>query len=239
MIEVLKQHTFFTDKSIESCTLLEHQGYCNENYLVLADGVKYIVRIFKEEGIDRKLEFYYQKLAYRQGISPEPFLLDELNNLMIMKFQEGKHKAFLSLKELDILIEMIKKLHSHDIDNDDNITTALCRYELARNSTQAVINALDEIDCYAIEYVLCHNDLNAKNILWYDDQAVLLDFEYAAVNDCYFDLASISVEFSLSESEDIHMLDLYFGDEFYDEAKLDAYKVIYNAVCEEWFKENP
>ena len=235
MIQVLKKHPFFIDKTIESCTLLEYQGYCNENYLVVADGVKYIVRVFKEENIDRKLEFYFQKLAYEQGISPEPFLLDELNSLMIMKFQEGKHKAFLSLSELGGLIETIKKLHSHDIDNDENIKTALCRYELVKNSTQAVMDALDEIDCYAVNYVLCHNDLNAKNILWHDDKAVLLDFEYAAVNDCYFDLASISVEFSLSESDDIHMLDLYFGDAFYDENKLDAYKILYQAVCDEWF----
>jgi len=238
MIEQLKKHLFFNDKTIESCVLLEHQGYCNENYLLVVDGVKYIVRVFQEENIDRKLEFYFQKLAYKQGISPEPLLLDELNSLMIMKFQEGKHKVAISLSELDTFIKTIKKLHSHDIDNDDNITTALYRYELVKNATQAVIDALDEIDCYAVEYVLCHNDLNAKNILWYDDKAILLDFEYAAVNDCYFDLASISVEFSLSEADDIHMLDVYFGDAFYDENKLDAYKVLYKAVCEEWFQKN-
>ena len=238
MIEQLKKYPFFSDKIIESCRLLEHQGYCNENYLLMADGVRYIVRVFQEEKIDRKLEVYFQKIAYKQGISPEPLLLDELNNLMIMKFQEGKHKASLLLSELDILIKTIKKLHSHDIYNDDNIKTALCRYELVKNSTQDVIDALDEIDCYAVEYVLCHNDLNAKNILWYNDKAMLLDFEYAAVNDCYFDLASISVEFSLSEANDIHMLDVYFGDAFYDENKLDAYKVLYKAVREEWFQEN-
>jgi len=235
MIELLKKHSFFKDKKLHSCELLENQGYCNENYLIVADRMKYIVRLFKDENIDRKKEYYFQKLAYHLGISPEPLVLDEENRLMIMVFQEGEHKVTLSSNELDRMIRTIKKLHSHDIDADTNITTALCRYELVKHTTQAVIDALDEIDCYAVEYVLCHNDLNVKNILWHNDKTILLDFEYAAVNDCYFDLASISVEFALSETDDIHMLDIYFGDEFYDENKLDAYKVVYQAVCDEWF----
>lgn len=235
MIDILKKHSFFQGKYIESCELLENQGYCNENYLVVADGVKYIVRLFKDEKIDRKKEYYFQKLAYHLGISPEPLVLDEVHRLMIMKFQEGKHKDTLSSNELDTMIRTIKKLHNHNIDADTNITTVLSKYELVKHTTQAVIDALELIDCYAVNYVLCHNDLNVKNILWHEDKAVLLDFEYAAVNDCYFDLASISVEFSLSETDDIHMLDMYFGDEFYNENKLDAYKVVYQAVCDEWF----
>jgi thiamine kinase-like enzyme len=155
-----------------------------------------------------------------------------------MLFQEGEHKNNLSHSELLRLIETVKKLHAYDIYIDDDITTVLCRYELVKYPTQAVNDALDIIDDYNIDYVLCHNDLNAKNILWDENKVVFLDFEYTAVNDCYFDLASISVEFNLSEKEEIEMLDIYFGNEFYDEAKLEAYKVIYKALCDEWFKEN-
>jgi len=236
MIELLKAHPFFADKNIESCTLLVNQGYCNENYLVVANGVKYIVRFFKQKGMNRKQEFYFQKLAYEQGISPQPLSLDEKIGLMIMLFQEGEHKKNLSSIELQRVIATVKTLHAYDIYTDDNITTALCRYELVKNPSQEVIDALHTIDAYPVEYVLCHNDLNVKNILWHEKKVVFLDFEYTAVNDCYFDLASISVEFNLNKKEDIEMLDIYFGNEFYDEAKLDAYKVVYKALCEEWFE---
>jgi len=239
MINLLKTHPFFSDKQIDSCERLEHQGYCNENYLVVASGVKYIVRSFKQENINRKQEFYFQKIIYDLGIAPKPLVLDEKIGLMIMLFQEGEHKKNLSHTELQKLIATVKELHAYDIYVDDNITTALCRYELVKNPSKDVIDALHTIDAYPIDYVLSHNDLNIKNILWHKNKVIFLDFEYTAVNDCYFDLASISVEFNLSEIEDIAILDSYFGDEFYDEAKLDAYKIIYKALCEEWFQNNP
>ena len=54
-----------------------------------------------------------------------------------------------------------------------------------------MIDALHTIDAYPKEYVLSHNDLNVKNILWHKNKVIFLDWEYAAVNDCYFDLACV------------------------------------------------
>jgi thiamine kinase-like enzyme len=63
-----------------------------------------------------------------------------------------------------------------------------------------------------------------------------IDWEYAGVNDRYFDLACVCVEFSLDAQMQGLFLDFYFEDDGYVVEKLEAYKVIYKALCEEWFK---
>ena len=96
MINLLKTHSFFVTKTIESCTLLENQGYCNENYLVVADGVKYIVRKLLRDDIDRALEI-------ANGISDEEYRSKALASiasktddkaLLIRTFEIANNKYF-------------------------------------------------------------------------------------------------------------------------------------------------
>ena len=59
--------------------------------------------------------------------------------------------------------------------------------------------------------VPCHNDLLPGNVLFGDDRAWLLDFEYAGMNDRYFDLANLSVNCGLDAGADERLLTLYDG----------------------------
>ena len=63
----------------------------------------------------------------------------------------------------------------------------------------------------------------------------MIDFEYAGVNDRYFDLASVCVEFGLDEGIQKVFLDAYF-EGAYSLEKLEAYKMIYMQLCKEWFE---
>ena len=241
MIEQLKKHPFFSDKTIESCTLLEHQGYCNENYLLVADGVKYIVRKLLRDDIDRAFEWKVQNLAFENGITAEPLVFDSQNGFMIFSFLEGEHKSLevetsvpLKLKthstggsklttsedDLKLLAKTLQKLHSISIDAEPielQIDTSI-------------------IECYSKEYVLCHNDLNAQNVFFSDD-IKFIDFEYAGVNDRYFDVACVCVEFKLDMKMQKMFLEVYFEGK-YSLEKLEAYKMVYKALCEEWFQKN-
>ena len=58
------------------------------------------------------------------------------------------------------------------------------------------------------------------------------------MNDKYFDLAAISIEFKFKFSDEAYLLASYFGREGWNKNKFDAYKVIYKSLCEKWFKEN-
>jgi len=221
MIDLLKNHSFFADKQIDSCTLLENQGYCNENYLVVADGVKYIVRKLLRDDIDRELEWRVQNLAYAEGITAEPLVFDSEYGFMVFEFLEGEHKNKLDENELKHLAQTLQKLHS--------ITIDVKPIEL-----QTDCSAIDE---YPKEYVLCHNDLNPQNI-FFSDALKFIDWEYAGVNDRYFDLACVCVEFGLEDEMQGVFLGAYF-EGAYNLEKLEAYKIIYKTLCEEWFQNNP
>jgi len=220
MIELLNNHPFFADKSIESCALLENQGYCNENYLVVANGVKYIVRKLLRDDIDREFEWKVQNLAFEEGITAEPLVFDRENGFMVFGFLNGVHKTTLDKNELKTLAQTLQKLHSISIDVQP------IKLEIDSSS----------MDNYPKEYVLCHNDLNPQNIFFSED-VKFIDWEYAGVNDRYFDVACVCVEFDLSYEMQKVFLGAYF-ESHYNLEKLEAYKVVYRTLCEKWFQNN-
>ena len=220
MKTLLEAHPFFADKTIDSCRLLPKQGYCNENYLVVAEGRKYVVRKLIRGDIDRELEWRVQNLAYQAEIAAAPLLFDRENGLMVFEFLEGIHKTRLDDNALKSLAQTLQKLHSIKIDAPP--------LELEIESSI--------VDAYPKEYVLCHNDLNPNNILFSED-IKLIDWEYAGVNDRYFDLASVCVEFRLSAEMQEVFLEAYF-EGGYSLEKLERYKEIYRALCEKWFVQN-
>ena len=56
--------------------------------------------------------------------------------------------------------------------------------------------------------VPCHNDLLPGNILFADDRVWLLDFEYAGMNDVFFDLGNLSVNSELGHDAEERLLQL-------------------------------
>lgn len=225
----LSKYSHFTG-TIENISLLPTQGFCNENYSFIHNHKKYLLRKFIDQTVDRAFEFEVQNLAYVQEIAAKPILLDEENGLMICEFLEGHHKDILHRDDLMDLAKLVKKLHSIKVD------ASTINLEDQLNETSAeLLKAFDTVKDYGTENVLCHNDLNPKNIL-FDQNVKLIDWEYASINDRYFDLASICVEFDLNKNDERFFLEAYFDadEEIYFE-KMYAYKTIYRELCKQWF----
>ncbi|SFZ97682.1 Choline kinase [hydrothermal vent metagenome] len=229
----LSKYSFFKDHSIENLTLLENQGYSNRNYKFTYNKSKYLLRMFLLEDRDRELEYKVQTLAFENGIAAKPIVLDLENNLMICDFLEGDHKEKLQTEDIKNIAYLLNVLHRIEI----NHTTIDIEKEFKEKS-QDVIEAFSYIDSCKKEIALCHNDLNPKNFIFSNKSLKLIDWEFAATNDIYFDLASVSVEYNLDLREEAYLLAFYFGIEGWNKKKLDAYKVIYKALCKQWFKEN-
>ena len=229
----LKKYALFAEETITAFTLLEKQGYNNENYVVHSEEKKYIVRKFIRTDVDRKFEFKVQKLAFEKGVASEPLLLDEENALAVSIYLEGTHKETLEKNDLDQFAEVLKKVHTLNIEKDP-----LALETLLEIKSKEVKDAFAALESFPSEYVLCHNDLNPRNIL-FSETIQLIDWEDSAVNDRYFDLASVSVEFNLDEQYEEYFLRRYFTEE--DEInvqKLKAYKIIYKALCTQWFDKH-
>jgi thiamine kinase-like enzyme len=159
--------------------------------------------------------------VYEQDITAEPLVFDKDEKLMIVEFLEGEHKTILSSDELKLLAQTLQTLH--------NITIDAKPIELQTDTST--------VECYPKEYVLCHNDLNPQNIFFSND-VKFIDWEYAGVNDRYFDLACVCVEFGMDgEIVEVFLRNYLEGEDFSFE-KLEAYKTIYIALCKQWFEEN-
>ena len=229
MINLLQKHIFFNDKNIVSIKLLKNQGYCNKNYIVTVNNNKYIVRKLLRNDIDRELEWRVLGLVYLQDITAKPLFYDKVHSFMIFEFLEGRHKRVLNMDDITLLAYSLKKLHSIIIDNKP------IRIEI-ENQNSELIEALKVIEKYPNEYRLCHNDLNPENII-FNKGVKVIDFEYAGVNDRYFDLASVCIEFKLDIEMQKVFLDAYFKSTNYSMEKLRVYKVIYRELCNEWFQK--
>lgn len=218
-------------QKVESCTLMPNQGYCNENYLLLTDKSKYHLRKFKLTTINRKREFELQQIAYAEGIAPEPFLLDETNELMLCSYIEGEHYEMLNPMMLTQLAYTLRKLHK---------VCCMCEpMKLAdsfASKTPEVSSLLSSLTTFDSDLVLCHNDLNPKNILFSEQKITLIDWEYAGLNDRYFDLASASVEFKMNPEEEVLFCEAYFEGDKVEHEKLNVYKKVYEMLCTQWFE---
>lgn len=227
----LSKYALFAEETIREFTLLEDQGYCNQNYVIHSEEKKYILRKFIRTDVDRKFEFKVQKLAFEKGVASEPLLLDEENALAVSAYLEGIHKDTLEKNDLHQFAEVLKKVHTLKIEKDPILLETL-----VEKKSKAVQDAFVILESFPSEYVLCHNDLNPRNIL-FTEKIQLIDWEDAAINDRYFDLASVCVEFKLDKENEAYFLRRYFTEEIeINDAKLKAYKIIYKALCMQWFE---
>jgi len=233
MIQILQKYKLFSNEILLSCKELPQQGYCNKNYLLQTDKQKYIVRKNLVNEIDREAEFFMYTLAYKHGITSEPLYWDKTMQITISTFLEGEHIVDLENNQILNIAKLLQILHHIDLAQAPIVLEKL----LSPNNYEER-SILEKIDTFKSEYVFCHNDLNPQNILFnsVSNSVKLIDWEYAGVNDRYFDLACVCVEFDLSLAQEKMFLTQYFSsDSSFDADKLKIYKILYIAVKKRWF----
>jgi len=225
----LTRYKLFENQTIKEFKPLLTQGHCNVNYLLKTEKNNYLIRKFKLTN-DRESEFKIQKLIAKKNIGAKPLLLDEPKGLMIAEFIEGKHKTKPNRQELRKLAQLIKKLHHIKTRQKPSNLRANFKFKNKKG-----LHAFVKLRAYKQEPVLCHNDLHDKNIL-FEKGIKLIDWEYAGMNDRYFDLASVIIEFKLNRADEKAFLGAYFRRDFkVNTKKLALYKVIYKELWRLWF----
>ena len=245
-IESLKTYNIFNEELL-SLALLKNQGFNNISYLLKTTTKSYVIRVFKSNdsvNISRKFEYEIQKKAYKINIALKPIFLNE--EFMIYEYKKGIHKTKLSKIELKNLVSKIRKFHNfktkgkaYDLKQDLRSYSKTLITQKSKKLINECFKIIKIIKKYKYEAVLTHHDLNPKNIIFSKNSLKIIDWEYAGVNDRFFDLASLCVEFKLNKNEEKIVLDSYFKTKKgFHKIKLKHYKIIYDNFCKLWFEAN-
>ncbi len=226
---------FFQDKDILSTEEIKTQHGGNDLFRVVVKNGDYLVRKAGRGEGDASMEFHIAELAASIGIAPHVYCFDTRLSIFVTDWINGDHKDTLGVDELMELVRLLKKLHSLKVSGDDMPAVdlrSIVKYK------EGIGEAFDICDKYPPHKALCHNDPNPQNIIWSENGVKLIDYEYAGLNDIYFDLAGVSVEFGLSEVGDRVLLEEYWGDDNYLLDKFHACKAIYDALRRQWMEDH-
>ncbi len=142
---------------------------------------------------------------------------------------------------LDRLADTLKRVHKLPAVGRSFDSGAWARYYRQTLADQGRLD--DELLAVCNEVALAtlpgpqvpaHNDLVAGNLI--DDGTVvrLIDWEWAADNSAFFDLATVIVEAKLSGDARTALLGAYFGNAAVDEAGIDSAVALYEALRTLW-----
>ena len=204
-------------------------GLSNANYLVTADGIRYVVRIAGESGpllgIDRTREEAVARRAARAGIAPEVIAFLHPEGHAVTRYVTSAHpltfEEFASPTMIPRVADRLRDIHGLDpVDGSFDPYADIARWlELvdARHLFRpdrlgpllTRVAAVERAQASKpADPVLCHNDPYHLNFL--DDGSLwVIDWEYAGMGDARYDLAGVG--YGLDAAGRDLLVETYYG----------------------------
>ena len=206
-------------------------GLTNRNLLVDVDGERYVLRLSGQDThlleIDRHTERDANRRAAELGLAPEVTAFIEPEGYLVTRFVAGRAMSASELSDpaaLERVAAMLRTFHesgSLPTTFDAFVVPGLHRDAAeARGvsipdsywATAAIVDAIAAAFAAAPEPRRpCHNDLFNLNFLRDGEQIWLLDWEYAGMNDRYFDLGNFAINNALAAEAEETLVEAYFG----------------------------
>jgi thiamine kinase-like enzyme len=201
-------------------------GITNRNYRVRLGGEDLVLRLCDQGaeilGIDRTTEEIASRRAAAERIAPAvvAFLSDV--PALVTRWLPGGDLTPEEVRSSGVLgqiAELLRRLHrSPALPTSFDVFRIV---ERQRDLAAALPSSYDEVLALArrIESALhspehepvpCHNDLLTANFVRDGQRVCIVDWEYAGMNDRYFDLGNLSVNNGFGPDEDRALLALYF-----------------------------
>ena len=222
-------HTIFTENYVVSLTRLG--GLTNRSYCVVLDnGKKYVFRIpgkGTNEIINRQHEKISTNLAYKLKIDVDLLYFCSETGIKISRYiDNAQTMSPLSMqknKNFSEAANLLKTLHNSGFDtgipfkfsqmvetyekfiqlNNGNF------YEDYGDIRCQVMQLKNKTDKSSPSFVPCHNDPLCENWICDDSRMYLIDWEYAGMNDPFWDLADMSIETGMNDDMDTTFLTYY------------------------------
>jgi thiamine kinase-like enzyme len=203
-------------------------GITNRNYRLRLGGEDLVLRICDRGadvlGIDRITEEIASRRAAAEKIAPPVVaFLDDVPAL-VTRWLPGGGLTPEDVRSPEVLRQVTRLLHrlhscpalptSFDVfrlvERQRDLAAALPEsYERTQVLARRIEAALAGPEH---EPVPCHNDLLTANFVRDVGRVCIVDWEYAGMNDRYFDLGNLSVNNGFGPDEDRALLELYFGE---------------------------
>ena len=209
-------------------------GITNRNLRARLGGNDYVLRLCGKDtevlSIDRETEVAATQAASAAGVAPEVVCwLPELQ-VLVTAFVPGRPMVAAELRDpatLAVVAAALRRIH-----DGPQLATTFPTFTLAREYAEVALARGGEVpaDDHALALELsdrigaalkdrlghdpvpCHNDLLTANFLRSGDELRIVDWEYAGMNDRFFDLGNLAVNNGLAEDDERLLLELYFGE---------------------------
>jgi thiamine kinase-like enzyme len=206
-------------------------GLTNENYLVEADGQRYVMRIPGQStellSIDRANEVYNTKAAAITGIGPR--VLEHVPGLdvLVLEFIPGRTMSAKALQSKEMPARMAKsfrRLHnSSRFLKDFNMFRLIEEYlgivdghgvtipDGYRAWLPTIARIERAVGVGGLPSVPCHNDLLCENFIDDGEALRIVDYELSGNNDPCFDLGNTAQEAEFDQDLRAALCAAYFG----------------------------
>jgi thiamine kinase-like enzyme len=203
-------------------------GITNRNYRVRFGGRDHVVRICGAQtellGIDREAEKAAADAAFAAGVGPEVSAFLVGDGCLVTAFVEGR-----TLGPADVQADVARVAHALRAVHHAHVTVHATfspfrtgeRYraltlerggDLPAGCEEAAAAArMIEAALPPFKPALCHNDLLPANLLDDGEQVWIVDWEYAAMGDPFFDLGDLSAMNEFEVHDDTELLTAYLG----------------------------
>jgi thiamine kinase len=179
-------------------------GPTNASYLLRLAGEQYVLRLDKPGaralGLNRRNEKQILAAIAKAGLAPAPLCFDLREGVLLRHYLQGRswtREDLESQGQLHRLSRLLRELHGvSPVGDAFDPVGAARRYvrQMENTKSTVILRRLEKLATEITESpqapVLCHNDLVCQNILE-GETLGLIDWEYAAIGDRYFDLAVV------------------------------------------------
>ena len=229
LLSILKKIPGWTGQNATITSL--SGGITNQNFRVDIDDASYVIRTFGKKthylGIIRENEYACSKIVAELGIGPAVIHFLPEEGFLATKFIDAKAVSTENACQPKILKRIVKSIkHYHD---GPHFPGQFSPFQTVRNyyrhsikkqvsfpgTLPMVFELMSRIENAVTKVqniTSCHNDLLAANFLDDGTRIWILDWEYAAMGDPFFDLGNFSVNQELNEDQMNLLLNYYFGE---------------------------
>ena len=223
------------------------KGLTNHNYKTYVNDDVFVLRIpgvGTDLFINRDHEINASTIAGKIGVAPEVVNHIEKGNITVTRFVDGTvlspELVVRNDNRINHIIDTVKVIHEKAVFriHFDPFVAIRTRLEYTKNyktflpkDIQWMISLSDDIENAMRRnkprHVACHNDLNPENFIDDGKQLWIIDWEYAAQADPFFDLGNFRAETPLSRNQEELVIRRYCGAMKYNRlCRMLLYKII-------------